>query len=306
MRAPASCLTLALALVLPVGAGAARADADALTDTLGPRETAVGGALRAGATGASGVALNPAGLPLNQEMVFEGGYGYRARDAASAVSLTACDSTVAMPGCFFYSYVDTAPELGGAMRSRTTHTAGMSLSRMISPQVAFGTTVKYFDHNTDVMGESDASGFTFDAGVTARATDLMSLGLVGYNLWGERSPNFPRAIGAGALARPTPAFALTFDALWNLDADDGSGRYGGGAEYFVLTRRGQVGYPLRAGAVHDVAGGGHTYVTGGLGLATMKLAFDVAAQREVAGGDELLITASLRFFGPRVEAGAMR
>src|SRR5688500_11158269 len=59
-----------------------RAEAESLDDMLGPREIAVGEAMRGGATGASAIGLNPAGLPLNRELVFEGGYGYRASDSA--------------------------------------------------------------------------------------------------------------------------------------------------------------------------------------------------------------------------------
>ncbi|MEJ7603905.1 MAG: hypothetical protein WKG01_38850, partial [Kofleriaceae bacterium] len=62
--------------------GNAQADSGGLDDHLGPREIAVGEAMRGGATGASAIGLNPAGLPLNRELVFEGGYGYRASDSA--------------------------------------------------------------------------------------------------------------------------------------------------------------------------------------------------------------------------------
>ena len=58
------------------------AERDSLVDSLGPREMAVGEALRGAATGASAIALNPAGLPLNRELVFEGGYGYPLADQA--------------------------------------------------------------------------------------------------------------------------------------------------------------------------------------------------------------------------------
>ena len=53
--------------------GSAGAENDSQTDLLGPREIAVGEAMRGGATGASAIGLNPAGLPLNRELVFEGG-----------------------------------------------------------------------------------------------------------------------------------------------------------------------------------------------------------------------------------------
>ena len=54
--------------------GVAHAEPDSLDDLLGPREIAVGEAMRASATGATSIGLNPAGLPLNRELVFEGGY----------------------------------------------------------------------------------------------------------------------------------------------------------------------------------------------------------------------------------------
>ena len=77
--------TLACALFL-VGAAATSAVADdGLTDSLNPREVAVGDAMRAGATGSS-ARSNPAGLPLSSELVFEGGYGYRGFDSTSVVS----------------------------------------------------------------------------------------------------------------------------------------------------------------------------------------------------------------------------
>ena len=57
-------MRLARALVLVGFAllGTAHADGDALVDMLGPREIAVGEAMRGGATGASAISMNPAGL----------------------------------------------------------------------------------------------------------------------------------------------------------------------------------------------------------------------------------------------------
>src|ERR1044071_1055967 len=82
--------------------GSAHAEGDALVDTLGPREIAVGEAMRGAATGASAASLNPAGLPLNRELVFEGGYGYRLDDQASLFGVSACDSTSAVLRCLYF------------------------------------------------------------------------------------------------------------------------------------------------------------------------------------------------------------
>ena len=286
--------------VLATTASPALADADSLVDHLGPAETGVGEARRAGAFGALSTRLNPAGLPLTSELVFDGGFGYRPRDGANLVSLAACDSTNAMPGCFYYTYVG-ADELDGMETPRHAHTGGITLSRAINTRVSLGAGVKYFD--VEVDGMDAGHGVNWDVGTTVRVTETANLALVGYNLWGADSEQFPRAVGAGALFRPTTPLSLSFDAVWNLDRDEGAktGRYGGGIEYFATARRGQQGYPLRIGAIHDVVEGegGGSHVTGGLGFANMKFGIDVAARRQVSGGKELLVIAAIRLYGPR-------
>lgn len=278
------------------------ARADSLQDLLGPREIAVGEAMRGGATGASSIGLNPAGLPLNRELVFEGGYGYRASDSASIVGVSACDSTNAAPGCFFYDYASSSPEVDGMSGLRTSHIAGVALSRAVVPRISLGATAKYFRFSEQMEGvdEVKAKGFSFDLGATVRVTELINLGVSGQNLWGDDSAQFPRAIGGGVLARPIPTLALSFDSRWKTDGK--GARYGGGGELFV--RAGEYGFPIRVGGIHD-GELGSSYVTGGIGLANMKWGIDVAARRGVSGSDETLILASMRFYGPRLAAPAL-
>ncbi|HUS30326.1 MAG TPA: hypothetical protein VMZ53_17580 [Kofleriaceae bacterium] len=273
--------------------GTAHADGDALVDALGPREVAMGEALRASATGASAIGMNPAGLPLNRELVFEGGYGYRISDEASILGVSACDSTNAAPGCFYYSYA--------ANDMHRTHVAGMSLAYPITPRVALGSSLKYFNFKSDIMTEPKASGFTNDLGMTLRLTDLVNVGVAGYNLLGKESTEFNRAVGTGVMARPIPTLSVSFDARWKLEDNDHTMRYGGGAELFMRTGNGQTGFPLRAGALHD-NGLDATFVSAGGGIATMKFAVDVAARFAVSGPEATTIIASLRFFGPRLAA----
>jgi hypothetical protein len=290
----------------------ARAGADSLNDLLGPREIAVGEAMRGGATGAAGADLNPSGLPLNRELVLEGGYGYRAADSASLIGASACDSTNALPGCFFYDYAGSNPELGDTAMHRATHVGGVALSRTLVPRVLIGATTKYYhesfstDPPSDMPGaapsKSTRSGTTFDIGATIRASDLINLGFSGQNLWATTaSPEFPRALGGGIYARPVAPLALSFDARWKLEDHDRSARYGGGAELFLHSGGGQTGYPLRVGALHD-NGTRASYLSAGLGVATMSWGLDVAGRRQVKGGDETLIIASMRVFGPRLPA----
>ncbi len=299
MRLPGSNLAawlVAAAAVVGSTVRPARADADSLVDNLGPAEVGVGEARRAAAIGALSTRLNPAGLPLSTELVFDGGYGYRPDDSASIFELAACDSTNAMPGCFYYTYVgaeDPTMSTGSKMRA---HEGGLTLSRALSPKVIIGAGLKYYSvHEGDM---SLGSGVNWDLGATIRLTDTLNVAAVGYNLYGARSVQFPRAVGTGAMLRPADKLALSFDAVWNLDQTGATGRYGGGVEYFATTSSGAAGYPLRVGLIHDVSDKG-TYLTGGIGFTTMKMGIDLAARREVAGGKELLVTAAIRIYGPR-------
>ena len=295
MRRVSACVVLATALV-----GTAHADGDSLTDLLGPREIALGDAMRGGATGASAIALNPAGLPLSRDVVFEGGYGYRLSDDASLIGVSACDSTAAYPGCFYYDYAGTNPELGGMTSHTHTHVAGTALAYPILPRIFIGVGAKYYHFDSGVSGMPSASGFAVDLGTTIRLTDVINVGVAGYNLEGDDNVEFPRAVGGGILARPIPMLALTFDSRWRLDGATGA-RFGGGAELFIRTNNGQTGIPIRAGALHDNSLGA-TYISGGLGIAGMKYGIDVAARRAVSGLDETMFIASMRFYGPRERA----
>jgi hypothetical protein len=287
--------------LVPALAGGALAVADSLSDLLGPREIAVGEAMRAGATGASAVGLNPAGLPLNRELVFEGGYGYRASDTASLIAVSACDSTNAMPGCFFYDYAGSNPELGEMTLRRTTHVAGLALSRTIVPRILFGATGKYYRFASDMADETDAKGMTFDIGATLRLTRMINVAASAQNLWAtEESPQFPRAVGGGFYAHPVPSLALSFDARWLLDGER-TARYGGGAELFLRGGGGQNGVALRGGGLRD-DGLDATYLSAGLGYASLHWGIDVAGRREIQGGDETMVLGSLRIFGPRQAA----
>ncbi len=293
-------------LGVTIALGSARADSDALDDFLGPREIAVGEALRGGATGATGIGLNPAGLPLNRELVFEGGYGYRFDDSASLMNISACDSTNLMPGCFFYQYAGSSPDLPADVEmdaSRTTHVGGLSLSRMLVPRILIGATTKYFNTTSSVMGETASKGFAWDVGTTVRITDMINVGVSAQNLFKTAdSIQFPRAVGGGLQARPLSSLALSFDMRKRLDGGAEAMRFGGGAELFLRSGGGQTGFPIRLGALRDNNGDGTTYLSAGLGVTSLKWGIDVTGRRMVAGGDETLVIASMRFWGPRMPA----
>lgn len=291
-----------LALAGLVLAAASPAHADAPLDFLGPRELAVGEAMRADARGATAMTLNPAGLPLSQELVFEGSYGYLGGGDtdAHAVAVSGCDSTVPVSGCLYYRYYRRDLGGDGADLFRI-HEVGSTAGRAFGQNVAAGISVKYFD--TAGPGDDD-SGFAVDAGLVVRLANTFAVAAVGHNLVNGGAIQYPRAVAGGLTARPMPSLALHADAIWDLEREGSTGRYGGGIEYFITTADRQAGYPLRGGVVHDVALDA-TYLTAGLGIMSSGVAFDVGGRKQLSG-DEFTILASLRIFGPRQVPGTRR
>ncbi len=259
----------------------------------------MGESMRADSRGAAATTLNPAGIGLSSELSFEGWYNRHPEDSVSVISVAACDGSSAVPGCYYYRYVRAKPRTDGSGATgndnQRTHEFGMTLARRISPNLIFGTTTKYYDYNTDVAGQVDSSGFAFDAGLIARFA-IINLGVVGYNLIGSDEQQFPRGIGTGATLRFGNFLRLAGDAVWNLDHEAKGGRFGGGLEYF-FSPSAAAGYPIRVGAVYDTALN-TTAFTAGLGIRTHKVGLDVGASRQLRGGDETSIVASLRLFGP--------
>jgi len=276
----------------------AAAQADSLTDTMGPRQVALGEALRAAAVGSSATTANPAGVALTESYVIEGSFGVRPQDDARVAGASVCDSMTSkvVAACLYYEFFTASPEGG----SRTAHEVGLTTS-ITTPGRRFllGVTQHYRDYEeggTAAMPEDNSvSGYGVDAGTIVRLTESFNLAAVGYNLIWHDKDQFPLGVGGGLAWFVAPTFMISGDARWNLETNDG--RWGAGAEYFMTTSGGQQGFPLRAGYVYDELTGG-SYLTGGLGYITPRVAIDVGARHQVSRGDETMVQFGLRLFLP--------
>ncbi len=276
-----------------------QAAADSLVDNLNPRSIGMGETMRGSAHAGLSTSLNPSGLALSRQLVFEGSFGYRPQDGATGVAASACDATVPLPGCFYYQYFGASPEVAGSEERRRVHETGTLFARQLSDILFAGINIKYFDYRSDLPDEEDASGFGLDLGVSMRAGDHVELGVVGYNVVGADAAQYPRAVGSGIALRPADPLSIGLDGVWSFDLDDDEtpGRYGLGAEYFFSSADRQSGVPVRLGGVYDVPGSG-AYVTAGGGYMTRSAGVDVGARYQVSGGDELMMLASVRILGP--------
>lgn len=291
--------------ILGMAAGTASADVlhlgDALDDLIDPRSVAMGEAGRGLATGEASIGLNPSGAAFNHELAVEVDYGYRLDDHASIVNASACDSTNAVPGCFYYHYTGASPDsIVGTDTHSGLHVFGTTLSYPITPNVALGTGLKYYHFDTDDIAQTGGTpsatidNFAFDAGLTAHLGSMLSVGATGYNLIGP-STEMPRALGGGVYLKPVQMLTLAFDSRWLIFQGDRSARYGGGANLMLSSGSGQMGVPITAGVLHD--NDTHvTYLSGGLGFTTMGFGIDVTARFAVDGPSDTEILAALRLW----------
>jgi hypothetical protein len=286
-----------LGLFVLVAGPASRAAAD--TDLVNPRALGMGESLRAAATGALATVLNPAGVALAKTYVLEGGYAYRPEDSANIQFVAICDSvTTSVAACLAYDHLSADMTTDG-QGARSRHQAGLTLGVPLGESLALGTTLRYVSYTESPPPSLSAyphDGLTLDAGLTYRLMPTLTLGVAGYNLAGNDDGHYTRALGFGLAWSAQGSLLVAADGRYDFGAK--SGRYGGGAEYLFTTSDGQSGFPLRLGFVYD-SGLKASYLTGGLGVVTPRIAVDLAARKEVDGpGNELMLQASLRVFFP--------
>jgi hypothetical protein len=171
--------------------------------------------------------------------------------------------------------------------------------------VALGATVKYFRFIGADTGPGDHNGgFTFDLGTTVRPTPMLSLGLVGTNLYDVQNGQAPQGIGYGAAFLPAPSLLLEADGRTTFTADNRTGRKGTslliGGEWTAAQRFG-----LRAGGGYD-ASTGNGYLTAGLSGISEIGAFDAGLRQDITQHQEAgletprqtVVGVSLRLFVP--------
>ncbi len=291
---------LAAAVSLGIAGASATTYAQAAgPDLISPRAIAMGESLRAAASGALATILNPAGIVLTRSYVLEGDYGYRPEDHANIQSVSVCDSVTTRVGaCLYYTHLSADMTLDG-QGSRYRHEVGLTTGVPLGGGLSLGVTNKYVSYNeqppTVTVSDLSHSGFLFDAGLSYRVVPTLTLAFVGYNLFGGDQGLFTRSLGFGAAWNASPQLLFAADGRYDLEMSHG--RWGGGAEYMFSGGDGQQGFPIRLGYVYD-SGLSSSYMTGGLGFITPRVALDIGARRQVSQGDELMVQLSLRVFMP--------
>jgi hypothetical protein len=275
------------------------------------RALAMGGSTRAFALGDTALFLNPSGMSLARAYNVEASYQYGSRLSEHFLHASIVDSTseLSLAGGIYYTY-HLAEPAGVAGRG---HEVGGALALPVGPYVSIGATVKWLrlegaDDHPGAPLASTSSGLTGDGGITVRPTEILSLAVVGANLFGRERGQMPRSLGYGAALLPVSTLLVALDGVTTFTYDDYTGRRGtgvrAGAEVSMAQR-----VAIRAGGGTDPALG-TGYLSAGVSFVSPQVgAVDVGARGDLfpyATGATRHVFAgvSLRLFVPDTTSAA--
>lgn len=248
--------------------------------------------MRAAATGDSGPLLNPSGISFVHSYTAESSYTYGSRDSTQDARLAVVDSTSGsnLGGALFYTYHRASPAAG----SQTGHLGGLCLSFPLGEVVLLGGTAKYL--HLSGGGTDTKKEFSFDAGVTVRAGQVLSVAVVGYNLNNPGTAFAPLALGGGVSVSPMPGLLLLADGVVErVYADETRNKayyVMGGGEYLANM------VAIRLGGGRD---GLHRngYLSGGLSAVSTVGAVDLSMRQDISGDRKATIVGlTARLFVP--------
>jgi hypothetical protein len=227
-----------LLLLVAAPAAAAPLQPPSVADLTGVRAATLAGA-RGLAGGNDSIFLNAASLAARRRYSIEAHWMLeRAGDsnAGQFLTLSTVDSQLsALAGGFAYTRVVSGPSTGNAYH--------VALATRVTGRLFVGATGKYLS----LSGADDTTAATVDASAYVPVSEMLSVGVAGYNLVPVgHDEEAPRALGAGVAFGDGRRFNLTGD--WRRDFDrreSATDAWGAGGE-LVLGR-----FPLRAGWRRD-------------------------------------------------------
>lgn len=296
------------ALAVALFSGAARADRSSLPPEAGwdggdqttARSAALGGAVRGIGPDITGLFANPANMAATR--VYHLGaiaaiWPEANRQTYGAAAVDSVTSRVA--GGLGGTYTIQDPE--GLKRKATD--IRLALAFPVSEKLFFGATGKYLKLRQDGLGpfgksyasgglpsDSIVSGFTFDAGVMARPTEILSIGLLGTNLTNAGNSFRPLGFGGG-IGVGTRDFSIEGDVVADFTTFEKTKlKYMVGGELLAADR-----FPIRAGYRYDDGLKAHA-ISGGLGYLDQQFAIEASVRRTVAGDPSTTIIIGISYF----------
>lgn len=272
-----------------------------------PRTTALNGATRAVGADLQGLYSNPANMAASRVYHLGAGAQIWPEARRQSYGAAAVDFTHAFAGGLSgtYSVIDS----DGLKRKATDIKAGVAFA--VSEKLLFGATGKYLKLRQDglgpfgtslasggLSGEPIVDGFSFDAGVTVKPTQMFSLALVGGNLTNPGDGFRPTTVGGG-LGVAGREFSLEADMVADFTSfEETKIRAMGGGEYLAADK-----FPLRAGYRYDQGQNSHS-VSGGVGYIDTQFALEVSLRRIVSGPGATAVVFGFQYFLDSVGGGS--
>jgi hypothetical protein len=270
-----------------------------------PRQAAMAGGLRALGNSTAAMFQNPSALPETRAYHIEGVVQLMPEAARHLYGGAVVDSmTSKLTGGF--SLVGGFIDKDGMDRSLVD--ARLALAYPLSERFFVGLGGRYtkvWQKGLGDFGASKFSGglvdpnggrypfvsaFTFDAGITVKATEGLHIAALGQNLTHPGNALVPTMVGGG-IGYGTSDFSIEGDALADFDSwGKTTGRFMVGGEYLVGDH-----FPVRLGYRYD-QGAKLNWLSGGLGYLGREFSIEGSVRRSVSNPGGTMVVLSLAYF----------
>lgn len=255
--------------------------------TRGVRPAGMGEAFTSIANGTSGIYQNPAGVARSVMYAVDGLFEYTPSGTILNASIADSKTNPSLAAGVGYSYFFGRDEFSHL----TGHDVRLALAVPVIPdRVAIGIGGRYLIMK-DSSGPEDVNlvkGFTLDAGLIFRLSELLHLGIAGKNLIDPCNDDnlcrgvAPTTVTGGLSLGTETSFMLSADVGFDLTSrDDAALNFGVGAEYLIARM-----IPIRAGFMHKGAIE-HNFLTFGGGWRSPAAGVDLSYQHDLQNSDEV-------------------
>lgn len=295
--------------VLLLGLGATSARAQTVNT---PRSLGMGGSLRAAATNASAIFLNPAGIGLLQSYVVTAFYDFHVRKNGHVAHSSVVDSIASkwIKAGLYYNLMIMRPDVYDRNQQKKLtlkqdgHEVGLTFAMPLGARFALGATVKYQfykasieipdpegDGNTDHTVDR-ISNIGVDVGMVLKIAEGFTAGVTAMNVVPQKSLHAPITMGMGLAYGYKTYFLAAFDVVLDFTSRGKKAvpSLFGGLEVFLGGK-----YAIRAGTMYEGVTEA-TSVTGGFGYINKKAGIDVFVAQQVKGGVETRIGFAVKLF----------
>lgn len=255
-------------------------------DLFGTRSLSMGNAFRGVASSNEALFFNPAGMAVGRRYEIDGTYGFSPGDRLGLLNASVVDSKTTSYGVgIAYSHLSGS---GDAFDSSGS-IVHLGLGFPLGSRVAWGVGFKYLGFSEP----EETSSITADVGLLIRPVDVLTLGMVAYNVIDVASAQAPLRVGGGISLGTDSTFRLSADAVFAMDEADplGTTYHAGGEVFFDQVLPIRVGFERREGEDRN-------FVTAGLGLVSDLAGVEAAYAQGVGKGrgDDRILSFTLKLF----------